>query len=302
MKITGFSTARFASWFHVEDLNIMFDCGDGAAAHLGNKCSSVQHVFLSHADRDHIAGLVQFYQLGSKGAPRFYYPKDSSSFPALRDFLEAFDPRLPPAEWVAVAAGDRIEIGHNRAVLVGENDHLTIASAGAYAGLTKSLDFKVVERRHHLKAEFQGLPGSQLAELRATHGEDYLTTIEDHGILGYSGDTPALDAAKWHGNDILFHEATFIAPDHGKRGHSELSEVLHAAAKSALKTLVLVHFSNRYEDADIYAAVRKGAEAAGLDARVLVVPPNRFIGDVLGQDAAWPIGQKAPALKNQSAT
>lgn len=63
LTITGYSTALFSTWYFVEELGILFDCGDGVSAALLQKARKVEHVFISHADRDHLAGLLQFNQL-----------------------------------------------------------------------------------------------------------------------------------------------------------------------------------------------------------------------------------------------
>lgn len=60
MKISGYSTALYSTFFFLEELGILFDCGDGAAAMLLGKSRKVKHIFISHADRDHLGGLLQF--------------------------------------------------------------------------------------------------------------------------------------------------------------------------------------------------------------------------------------------------
>ena len=288
MKISGYSTARFATWYFLDELKVLFDAGDGITAALASKCERVQHVFLSHADRDHIGGLLQFNQIAARiGRPlTYYYPKDSGSFPAFRAFIEAFDPNLPKAQWVALEAGQRISITSNHFVDVGENDHIAVASGGN-AGLLKSLDFRVVESRRQLKPEFVGVDGVELGRLRAEFGVDHITNPVDRGVLGFSGDTPAFDPSRWEDTDVLIHEATFIAPDAGDRGHSELGGVMRAAAGLPLKALVLGHFSNRYDAAFIRAAIVREAEAAAIPFPVYGVMPMQTVLDVLGQAAVW---------------
>lgn len=289
MKISGYSTARFATWYFLDELKVLFDAGDGVAAALASKCQRVQHVFLSHADRDHIGGLLQFNQIAARtGRPlTYYYPKDSGSFPAFRAFIEAFDPNLPKARWAAVEAGQRIAIASNHFVDVGENDHIAVAGRGA-AGLVKSLDFRVVECRRQLKPEFVGMPGTELGRLRAEFGAEHITNPVERAVFGFSGDTPNFDPVRWSDNELLVHEATFIAPDAGDRGHCELGAVLRAAADLPLKTLVLGHFSNRYDAAFIRAAIVREAQAAAIPFSVYAVMPMHTVHDVLAQEPIWP--------------
>ena len=62
MKLTihGYSTALFATWYFIEELGILFDAGDGLVSGLMGKCGKIKKVFISHADRDHLTGLLQY--------------------------------------------------------------------------------------------------------------------------------------------------------------------------------------------------------------------------------------------------
>lgn len=294
MHVSGFSTARYATWFYLDQFKVLFDAGDGVAAALAGKCRRVQHVFLSHADRDHLGGLIQFNQLAARDDDplRYYYPKDSGSFPALRDFLERFDPNLPKAEWIPLEAGMRIEISKQHAVEIGANNHIQMATRGGQDE-TKSLDFRLVETRRRLKDAFQGLRGSEIAELRATHGDDYISEARPVALFGYSGDTPAFDRERWAGTRVLVHEATFIAPDTADRGHSEMTAVIEAAVDVCPDTMILSHFSDRYDAAFIAASVREAAEKAAAPFPIYAILPRTTVWDVLSGAPIWQ-GLKAP--------
>ena len=275
-------------YVETDRVKLLFDAGDGVSSALASKCQRVQHVFLSHADRDHIGGLLQFNQLAAR-ADRpltYYYPKDSGSFPAFRDFIEQFDPNLSKARWVAIEAGQRISVASNHVVEVGENDH--IAAAGHdVAGLTKSLDFRVVESRRRLKPEFAGLAGAEIGRLRAEYGDDHVTNQIERPLFGFSGDTPSFDTARWRDTEILVHETTFIAPDAADRGHCELGEVIRGAAELDLKALVLGHFSTRYDADFIRAAIAREAEAAAIAFPIYAVLPSTAAFDVLANEPVW---------------
>lgn len=101
LTITGYSTALFSTWYFVRDYGILFDCGDGASTALMQKSRRVKHVFVSHADRDHLAGLLQFNQLNGRDGLTIYYPKDCGSFPAMADFTAKFDPHMAGTRWGA---------------------------------------------------------------------------------------------------------------------------------------------------------------------------------------------------------
>ena len=291
MNISGYSTARFATWYFLDELKLLFDAGDGVAATLASKCQRVQHVFLTHADRDHIGGLLQFNQIAARSDRplTYYYPSASGSFPALRDFIERFDPNLPKARWVALEAGDRIAIATNHVVEVGENDHVAAAGRGR-VGEVKSLDYRVVESRRQLKPEFVGMDGADIGRLRAAHGADHITNPVERGVFGFSGDAPSFDATRWQDTDVLVHEATFIAPDAADRGHCELGDVVRGAAALDLKALVLGHFSNRYDAEFIRSAIAREAAAAEIAFPIYAVLPLVAARDVLAGEPVWPGG------------
>lgn len=283
LSVSGYSTARYGTWYFLEQHGLLFDAGDGAVANLRGKCGKVRHVFLSHADRDHLGSLIQFYQTvaQSQNPPTFYYPKDSGSFPALRDFLEKFDPHLPKCEWLPVQGGMQIEVAKNLLVEVGENDHIAVANRGISSELVKSLDFCLIETRRKLKEGFQKLEGAAIGKLRREKGEDYISDLIERRLFGYSGDTPAFDLKRWVGVEVLAHEATFIAPDEADRGHCELRDVLRKAASLDLKALILGHISVRYKEDEILKAVSEEVASIGLSFPVFILLPGNVVWDVL---------------------
>ncbi len=290
INITGYSTARYATWYFLEQYNLLFDAGDGAVASLRGKCGKVRHVFLSHADRDHLGSLIQFYQTvaQSDNPPKFYYPKDSGSFPALRDFLRKFDPHLNPCEWIAVEGGMRIDVGKDLYVQICENDHIAV-SQNIDAGLVKSLDFSLVETRQKLKAEFLQLSGQEIGLLRAEKGEAHITDRHERVLFGYSGDAPVFDPERWRGTEVLVHEATFIAPDESARGHCELGDVIRSAAKLDLKALILGHISVRYKAEDICAKIIEIAQSENVSFPIYALLPGATVQDILSTEPVWSV-------------
>ena len=95
LTISGYSTALFSTWYFVEELGLLFDCGDGVVSNLLQKSRKTDNIFITHADRDHLTGLLQFNQLNARaGFPVIHYPKDCGSFPALEEFSKKFDPHI----------------------------------------------------------------------------------------------------------------------------------------------------------------------------------------------------------------
>ena len=283
VTLRGASTALFSTWYMAEQWGVMFDCGDGASAALMHKARKVRHLFLSHADRDHVAGLLAFQQL--YGGPRLtiYYPRDSGSFPALAKFCRAFDPWIEGTRWQPVDEGEAISIGAGLSVRARENSHMR----GIRPGI-RSLSYFVERSTRKLNPEFRALSGPEIATLRQTRGAGAITSEHRSIALAYSADTGVLDDGRYDGAEILIHEATFIdrndssADDPTRFRHSVLDDVLAMAAAARPGHLVLGHFSGRYGPAQIADAVREGAARHGLTVPLSLVVPGVVDHNILG--------------------
>lgn len=252
---------------------------------MGAKGHKVRHAFLTHADRDHIAGLLQFNQLNSRdGIPEYYYPKDCGSFPALQDFMGKFDPQSGPGTWIGLSEGDSIDIGKGLVVEARKSLHVTKEDQ------TKALDYTLCRVTKSLKPEFRGLEGPKIAALRTEYGENHIQETHTERWIGYSGDSPSLDPNHWENTKILFHEATFLDPETAKNAHSNLPQVLSAASQMDLEALVLLHFSSRYKQLEIQQAVRKLANQHQPKFPIYAVYPSEPDMDILSGQPAWEPG------------
>ncbi|MEM9915399.1 MAG: MBL fold metallo-hydrolase [Planctomycetota bacterium] len=281
--ISAFSTALFSTWVFIEELGLLFDAGDGVAAALMQKSRKANHLFFSHPDRDHLGGILQLYQLNAReGKPTIGYPKDSGSFPALERFVSQFDPQSGPATWLPLDDGQTIKIGGKRQVTAIRNGHIVSTPASV-----KSLSYLVTEDRSQLKAEFQGLTGEGIANLRRQHGDAYVLNIERKPMLGFSGDTPALEPDVWLGVPVLIHECTFLKQEDTRGQHSHLEQVLEASRFLPLEHLILTHFSSRYSHADIQEAVTETANRLDIRFNIFLVLPGETARDILNQAPVW---------------
>jgi len=279
LTIRGFSTALFSTWYFVEELGLLFDAGDGVSALLASKSRKVKHVFISHADRDHLTGLIQFIQLnGQANSPVVHYPADCGSFPSLEQFSRNFDPHVPRPAWVAIRPGDEIRIGKDIVVQVIRNGHVQ-----APEDKSKSLSFLVQRLKRKLRAEFSGLSGKQIAELRKEKTEAEISEEVRENILGYSGDTPVENDARWNKVPTLIHEATFLDhadcsndPEAKRNKHSTLPEVMDMVAGTEIQRLILGHFSSRYSDEQISAALQAQLREKNISIPVRTVLPGRW--------------------------
>ncbi len=294
LTITGFSTALYATWYFVDELSLLLDCGDGACSGLLQKSRKVRTIAISHADRDHLTGLPQFLQINvrKRGLPVVLHPRDSGSFPALRDFLHDFDRyHLETSEgnrWLPFAPGQAHPLGKAKARIEAfANRHLE-----AGADEVKSLSYRVVQDHHRLKAEWRERSSEEIASTKARLGEEAIMDFDTRVPLVYSADTPIEPAEFWGEAGILIHEATFLhADDAVGRGqdlrHSALDQVIPMATGLGLEALILGHFSTRYSRRQIAEAIERNCRRCRPRFPVFAVMPGEISRDILRGRPAW---------------
>lgn len=281
LTISGYSTALFATWYFIEELGLLFDCGDGMIAAMLQKSRKIEHIFLSHPDRDHITGLLQVNQLNAReGFPIISYPRDSNSFPALRDFSVKFDPHVRGTVWQPLADKDRVWIKKDIYVEALRNNHVPAAEH-----VIKSLGFRVVQVKYKLKAEYLSLPPLEIKKAIDTLGREATHNQVETILLCYTGDTPAENFAYWNNAKILIHEATFLDDEmemqSHRNKHSKLEDVIRGVKDIHVETLILGHFSSRYSREQIDSSIVALCQKYELRIPVYRVLPGQTVFDIL---------------------
>ena len=278
--ITGYSTALFSTWYFIEELRLLFDAGDGLMSSLLQKSRKIEHVFISHADRDHVTGLLQFNQLNARpGYPIIYYPKDSGSFPALKDFSAKFDPHVSGTVWNPITPDSEVRIKEDLFIKAIHNGHVP-AKPGV-----RSLSYKVMQSKMKLHPELTKLPGEEIRRIIAERGKANTHTEVQTNLISYSGDTPVEDLTRWQNSKILIHEATFLRddetinrPDHT---HSYLEEVMEMVSGSHIEQLILGHFSSRYSDEQIDQRILELCNRYAINIPVFRILPGQVGTNIL---------------------
>ncbi len=285
LTITGYSTAMFATWYFVEELGLLFDAGDGLTASLLGKARKVDHVFISHADRDHLTGLLQFNQLNArKDFPKIFFPKHCGSFPKLEEFSKKFDPHVTGTIWNPIQDNDLIRIKDDFYVQPIRNSHVP-----AEPEISKSFGYQVYQVKQKLKPEYATLGPDQIKQLVQEIGREKMTEQIRTNVLTYSGDTPVDDYEKWNNTKILIHEATFLENDEPnnlnthKHKHSYLEEVLKMVSGLSIETLILGHFSSRYSQEEIDARIKLLCKKLNLKIPVYRLLPGQVHRDILNE-------------------
>ncbi len=291
LTITGYSTALFATWYFVEELGILLDAGDGVVSSLLQKSRKVKSVFLSHADRDHLTGLLQLNQLNARPQlPVMYYPKDAQSFKALEAFTRQFDKQVAQTTWQPVQPGDRLWIKSD--LFYAEplrNGHVVTD-----ANIIKSLSYKVFQTKRKLKTEFASLSEEEVRQLSFERGKENISEEVSNCVLAYSGDTPVEDMERWNNCETLIHEATFLGDGddvklrtHGNQ-HSHVEDVINMVSQLQIENLILGHFSSRYTNEQIKKRVLDLCDKYALQPKLYLLLPGETVTDIL---AGTPINQ-----------
>lgn len=284
LTITGYSTALFSTWYFIEELGLLFDAGDGITSTLLQKSRKIEHVFISHADRDHVTGLLKLNQLNARpGFPITVFPRDARSFCALEQFAKRFDAPVNQTVWKPIQDNETVQIRNNVFVRSIRNSHVPVSQQEV-----KSLGYKVYQTKHKLKPEYAHLSPADIIELTKSIGRDALTNEIKTNLLAYSGDTPVENFDHWDHTPILIHEATFLSSDelpnadkHPNK-HSNLNDVLKMVSELAIETLILGHFSSRYPPEQIDEAIKKGCNEYNIKIPVFRLLPGQTYWNILG--------------------
>lgn len=282
LTISGYSTALFSTWYFIEELGLLFDAGDGVISQLLQKSGKIKCIFISHADRDHLSGLLQLNQLNARpGYPKIYYPKDSRSITSFEMFSKDFDRRVEMTDWIPIKAGQEIEIKKNILVTSIKNSHVAAPDT-----IAKSFGYLVQMRKYKLKPEYLHLNQKEIIQLKQTLGDNEIVYEVRENMLGYSGDTPVENFHIWNNTKILIHEATFLnsndftEDDPRNDKHSILEDVIRAATGINIEILILGHFSSRYSSEEIDDCIRKCCKNCNATFTIFRILPGQYVHNI----------------------
>ncbi len=264
--IEGRSRAGHETWLKVRELGASLDIGRCPDAVVG-----LPHIFVTHAHLDHALG-IPFYA-GQRRLQRLpggtvYVPSEAAGdFRALMQLHEKLEAVAYDIEIAGIAAGETVRIGRTHLVRGHRATHRVPARA-----------YEFLELRHHLKPEYAGLDGAELARLR--HEGVAVTHDVEHPILFYTGDT---DRGILEDSDALFRaevliiECSFVADGHQDRAaryrHIHFDDIADFADRFENHVILLTHFSRRYARDEIREAIRRRCPAALRERIRLALPP-----------------------------
>ena len=246
----------------------MVDCGEAAQLQMMRKrlkFNRLNNIFISHLHGDHflgLPGLISTMALHEKGAALTVhtFAEGAELISSMMKFLVGdtpFDLKFNI-------------IDPERRQLLYEDNSLTVTSFPLYHRVP-AVGFLFAEKPkgRHIDgpaAQFHGVPHYFMEALR--RGEDFVKpdgTVVPNARLttdptpsasyAYCTDTAAdrRVVASVRGVDTLFHDATYGddgLPNAARYGHSTARQAAEIARRAGAKTLILGHFSKRYNSED----------------------------------------------------
>ncbi len=267
----------------------MFDAGDGVMSWLQHRSRKIKNIAVSHADRDHIFGLLQLNHHNAKhNLESVFYPSDARSIDRLREFAWRFDRDTADAyEWIKVIPDETYPLSNELALRPRRNTHLS-----RMPGENRSVGYVVMRRFRKLKSEFEGLAQDELRKIGTERGSHFLSEAHEEPLLAYSGDTGVMSPDYWLGAKVLIHEATFLREGEVEEGwpgheHSTMPEVLVMARDARPEVLILHHISSRYRMGEVAYEVKKLASELHLQFPIWALPPGETVEDLMSRPPIW---------------
>lgn len=251
LTVEGYSRAAVQTYWRIPELKVGFDLGAQPWSFMGTPTW-----FVSHTHMDHVVALPVYVarRRMMKMEPPVIYLPEAAVEPVqriLRLFSRLDRGRLP-CELRPLRPGDEVELSREHVVTVSPTVH-TVPSLG----------FVLWERRRKLKAEYLGLPGEKIRDLRLSGVE--ITNEVRKPRVAYLGDSApgGLDACPaMYEAEVLILEVTFVAPRHRKEkihkfGHIHLDDLIERRDRFHNGLIIASHFSTRYHERQVHRHVEK---------------------------------------------
>ena len=251
LTIEGYSRAAVQSYWRIPQLKVGFDLGGSPWSFMGT-----QVFFVTHGHLDHLAALPVFVarrRMMKMPPPIIYMPAEivDNAWRLLKVW-QRLDRGRMNCELIGLQPDEQVELSREHVVTSFRTKH-TVPSLG----------YVVWDRRKKLKAEYVGLPGDKIRDIRL-NGEEVSETVM-FPLLACTGDTaPAgLDECQAvYDATVLITEMTFYRPEHRREkihkfGHTHLDDILARADRFQNELIILAHFSTRYHEQQIRRAIEK---------------------------------------------
>ena len=237
-RLSGISVAGEQTALHIPEFGVVFDMGQCVRSSL-----AADVVALSHPHMDHVGALPYWFSQRHfqklEGGRCLCHPDTEGPLKRMLASWADLERQHTPHEIVPVAPEEEITLRQNVVLRAIETQHTC-----------PSLGWSLIEYRHKLKEEFQGIPQSKLRELRENGQE--ITTATEIPLVAYTGDTlrgDFLERPEFAKAKIVITECTFFDPDHRERAaigqHLHFDDLIELAQTWEAEHIVVVHLSRR---------------------------------------------------------
>ncbi len=238
LEILGYSVAGEETVIGIPQLDVCFDIGKAP-----DQLISISHVLLTHGHMDHAAGIA--YYLSHRkfnGMCEGTVLTPTNTLKPIGEILNAWgrlDGNRIGAKLVGAEPGDEYRIKPNLLARVFPVKH----SRGA-------VGYCLIETRKKLKAEYHGLTGRQIVELKK-QGVEIENQIEVP-LVSYLGDTQYVDYSQLEyvsKSKILIAECTFFEEEHTDRAyagkHMHIDEFAPLLERMENEHIIITHLTHR---------------------------------------------------------
>jgi ribonuclease Z len=245
VELSGVSVAGVETCIEVPALRLLLDLGRCARSAVSQPL-----VLVSHGHLDHIGAIAQHAaRRALLGMSEGIYVVPAAVAPLVEELFNAagaLDGQAIPRRVVALAPGQDHPLAKGRVLRAFQTFH-RVPSQG----------YTVWETRSRLKAEFRGLPGPRLGELRRQGVE--LDEAHEVPRLSFTGDTrvevlertPELQETECLVIESSFLDELVPAAEARAMGHIHLDELIDRAPLLPSTDVVFSHFSARYGADDV---------------------------------------------------
>jgi ribonuclease Z len=246
----------------------LIDCGEGTQILMrqaGVRMQRISRIFISHLHGDHFFGLIGFIStqnlLGRKEDLHIYAHKPLEKIINMQLKVEKTPLNYP-------LIFHPIDTKKKKRFLLYEDSTMEISSFPLLhsiptngflfkeKGRKRSISEEFIEKYHPTTEQLTNLQkGNHFVDKdgKIIQSKDIIVFSDNHKVFAYCSDTVYTETILpyIHGADLLFHEATFmqeLAHIAAEKYHSTTIQAAQIAKLAQVKTLLIGHYSARYND------------------------------------------------------